>query len=248
MHRCYRPCDRPVNEVSDTGRAVVSDGWVVRAVRTVVNGRSQPHSDGVFVAGNVSATTQAQYERLWYQVRRAKRVLFIGSALVFAALLIATARGAAGWTSWLILLLLLVLGAVCHVIDLRLARRPPGSVEVPENLVDAIVELQEARDDIIEYGPDQLPPAEYERVVDLVVEQVAAIVAAAARAFEAERADDLAESARIRMDIQERADVVMDLHQSVVEGMDDEDDVPMELVARQPSMESFAEAERPLST
>jgi hypothetical protein len=196
----------------------VSDGWVIRAYRTVVSGRSTGPQDGVFVTGNVSPGTRAQYERIWFQLRRAKLVLFIAAGLVFLTLLIATTRGAAGPASWLVLVLLLILGAVCHAIDLRLARRPPGSVEVPENLVEAIVQLQEARDDIVEYGADRLPPADYERLVDLVSEQVAASVAAAGRALEAERAGNLAESARIRMDIQDRADAVVDVHESVMGG------------------------------
>ncbi|GIJ51899.1 hypothetical protein Val02_87850 [Virgisporangium aliadipatigenens] len=168
-------------------------------------GRLYGHSaGGAFVLGNVPPQTQAQYERIWEQVRRGKRVLAIGSGLVFLALLVATFRDVVGWTSWLILVALLVLCGLFHVADVRMANRPPGTVEVPEDLVDDIVGMQETRDDIIAFGGERLDSAEFEQVVNAVSDSVAASVDAAGEVLACERTGDLRRADALRADIHTR--------------------------------------------
>jgi hypothetical protein len=200
---------------------VVLDGWVTKLRRSVTAGgagAADAPSDGIFVIGDIPPATREQQERLWWLVRRGKRSLLIGAALMFGALVIAMARGTAPWSYWLIPLVALVIAGVFELIDRRLARHPPGSVEVPADLADLIVELYQTRDEIVIYGPDRLPPDEYERVVGLVRGHVAEIVAAATRLLVAERAGDRDTSTALRADIEARVEAVMDVYEDLNEG------------------------------
>jgi hypothetical protein len=200
---------------------VVLDGWVAKLRRSVTAGgagaTSGAPSDGVFVIGDTPPATREQQERLWWLVRRGKRSLLIGSALMFGALVIAMARGTAPWSYWLIPLVALVIAGAFELIDRRLSRHPPGSVEVPADLADLIVELYQTRDEIVIYGPDRLPPDEYERVVGLVRGHVAQIVAAATRLLVVERAGDRDASTALRADIEARVEAVMEVYEALDE-------------------------------
>ncbi|GIJ60062.1 hypothetical protein [Virgisporangium aurantiacum] len=161
-----------------------------------------PHVDSAFVMGDAPPETQAQYERIVALVRRGRVILLAGSGVLLVALVVATSRGASGPGSWLVLPGALGLALLFHVVDRRLTHRPPGAREVPGDLVETLLVLQELRDDIIGYSVDVLPPVEHDRIAATIRERVAAAVAAAAtRGLDAERAGDVEASARLRVEL-----------------------------------------------
>jgi hypothetical protein len=215
--------------VSEVARAepgdVVTDGWATKLRRTVFAVPPSGTGDSVFVLGDVAPDVQAQYDRLWSLIKRGKRVLIIAAGVMFVTLLIATTRGGTGASSWLLPPGALLVAVVCELIDRRLAAHPPGAVEVPTDLGDLIAEMYQIRDEISIYGPDRMLPLKYERTVQVVGDNVSAIVARAAAVLTAERSPDTAAVATLRADIERRLEVVMDIYESLdMDNDEDEDD------------------------
>jgi hypothetical protein len=205
----------------------VTDGWATKLRRTVFAVPPSGIGDSVFVLGDVAPDVQAQYERLWSLIKRGKRVLVIAAGVMFLTLLIATARGGTSASSWLLPPGALLLAVVCELIDRRLAARPPGTVEVPTDLGDLIAEMYQVRDEISIYGPDHMLPLKYERTVEVVRDNVSAIVDGAAAVLTAERSEDTAAAATLRADIERRLEVVMDIYESLdMDNDEDADDEP----------------------
>lgn len=191
-------------------------GWMARLRRAVQpTGRASAPSGGALVVSDVAAATRQQQERVWSLVRRGKRALLIAAALMLGALVIATARGYASWSSAALVVVALLIAGLFALIDRRLANHPPGSVEVPTDLADLIVEITQIRDEIRIFGPDQLAPDLYERVVDVVGGHVSEIVAAAAHVLTAERAGERDVVVSLRADIGRRFEAVMDIYEDL---------------------------------
>lgn len=200
--------------------------WVARLRRIVDVTRPRPQrADGVFVAVESAAATRQQQERIWALVRRGRRTLLISAALMFGALLIATARGYASWSSLTLVVAVLVLAGVFALVDRRLAEHPPGSAEVPADLADLILEIYQIRDEIIIYGPDRLAPDPYERVVGIIGGHVTEIVTAATKVLTAERAGDRDTALALRADIERRFESIMDIHEELEDRLDGADPV-----------------------
>ena len=180
------------------------------------------HVDSAFVMGDVPPETQAQYERIAALVRRGRVILLAGSGVVLVALVLATGRGASGLGSWLVLPGALALALLFHVVDRRLTSRPPGAREVPVDLAERLLVLQELRDDIIAYSVDVLPPVEYDRIAAAARERVTAAVATATLVLDAERAGDVEASARLRAELESNAAEVETAHDALVPRADDE--------------------------
>jgi hypothetical protein len=172
-------------------------------------------SDGVFVRADMADTLVAQQERVWALVRRGRRSMLLAAALLVGALFIAVPRGFATWSSVLLVVIVLVLAGVLTLVDRRLVRHPPGTVEVPVDLADLIVEIYQVRDELEIYGPDLLPPAQYEKVMRVVNEHVAEIVSDATNVLAVERAGDRTAAAELRADIEQRFAAVTDIYDDV---------------------------------
>ena len=202
--------------------------WAARLRRIVDATRPPPQrADGVFVAIDSAADTQQQ-ERIWALVRRGQRTLLIAAALIFGALLIATARGYASWSSVTLVLAVLALAGVFALVDRRMAQHPPGAAEVPADLADLILEIYQIRDEIVIYGPDRLAPYPYERVVATVSGHVSEIVTAAAKVLTAERAGGRDTALALRADIERRFESIMDIHEGLEDRLDGVDSAAVE--------------------
>jgi hypothetical protein len=173
-------------------------------------------TDSAFVMFDVPPEVHAQYERITVLVRLGTLVLVAGSGMMFVALVIATFRGASGLRSWLVLPGALVLAAVFHLVDRRLTTRPPGAAEVPTDVADELLSLQELCEDIAEFTVDLLPPARYENLVRVTREQVAASITTATRVLAAERSGDIETSARLRAHLEVTAEELRTAHDALV--------------------------------
>lgn len=202
-----------------------------------------PHVGSGFVMGDVPPDTQAQYERIAALVRQGRVVLLAGSGVLLVALVIGTGRGVLGLSSWLLLPGVLALALLFHAADRRLTERPPGAREVPGDLVDPLVTLQELRDDIIGYTVDVLPPVEFDGVAAAVRERVAAAIATATLVLEAEKAGDAEASARLRADLESTAGELKSAHDALVPRAGDKP-VPDSLAADSASFDVTADEAR----
>jgi hypothetical protein len=187
-------------------------GWIDDLRRALNAGRGAEPSDSAFVLGDIPTAALAQQERMWSLVHRGRRTLLIAAALMLGALMIATARGYASWSSAGLVVVALALAGVFTLADGRMRRRPPGTIEVPTDLAELIGEIRQVRDEIAVYGPDLLEPVRYERVIDTVVTHVREIVASSSRVLVAERAGDRDTSAALRADIERRFAAVADIY------------------------------------
>jgi hypothetical protein len=159
------------------------------------------HADSAFIVGDVSPELLVHYEHIAALVKKGRLILLVGSGVMLVALVIATGRGEAGLRSWLVLPVALVLAFLFSVVDRRLTERPPGSVEVPIDLAERLLTLQEMGDDIVGYPAAALSPMEHDRVAVTTRKQVASAIATAGLVLAAERADDVEASARLRAEL-----------------------------------------------
>ncbi len=187
------------------------------------DGRRPGPTDSVFVIADMSSQREQQ-ERLWWLVKRGRKTLLIVAAVTFVALVAIAGRGTFNPSSWLLPVVALILAGSCHVIDRYLEAHPPGSVEVPEDLGDVLDEMHQVRDEIVIYGPDRFRPLQYERAVELVDGQVAAMIQDAAGALVAQRQGDQETATALRATIDSRLEAVMDVYDALDEDADDADD------------------------
>lgn len=96
---------------------------------------------GAWLTGLLPPEREAQQGRLAWLVRRGRIVLLAGAALTTATALLALAQGYQTAAAWLTPLGCLAFAGLFHLAYLGFANRPPGSVEVPLDLVDPLTEM-----------------------------------------------------------------------------------------------------------
>jgi len=172
--------------------------------------------DAALVMGITDRSARDQFERLQLLVGRAFVVLVGATALTLLTTLIALLRGAVGAATLLVPFGAALLAGGFHLVDRRLAERPPGTVEVPAELAEPLTELHAACEDIAQYGDYVFPPEEHEQEAALAYERLHGCLAAANEELEAERAGDEARSASRRAVIQALAAQISSVQEVVM--------------------------------